>query len=96
MTTAILTTIRPKARKVSMAIHCRERGEPYNTYSLESKALINDDMLRRPNRDRGMAAKMTVGRVFKVLFLLGTGTRNDYIFIHPLGYSRNRYGPAIE
>ena len=43
-----------------------------------------------------MAAKITVGRVFKVLFLLGAGTRNGYIFIHPLGYSRHRYGTAIK
>ena len=43
-----------------------------------------------------MAAKITVGRVFKVFFLLGAGTRNGYIFLHPSGYSRHRYGPAIE
>ena len=41
MMMAILTTIRPKAKKLSIVIPCREREAPYNTYSLESKALVS-------------------------------------------------------
>jgi hypothetical protein len=38
-----------------------------------------------PARDARMAAKITIGRVFKILFLLGAGTRNGYIFTNPAG-----------